>query len=125
MDSNDPVVMSNSFSVGEVIGNASNGSFVGEIGTNIEIRDSYYDSSTSGVSAAVGDGPDDGITGLTTSQLQRSAATENTTLAFNPVWIATDGYPIHVWRVDDYTLSLSGSDIETDDTATSTVTLSL
>jgi len=124
-DTASTVAMSTSFSVGDVDGNATNGSFAGRVATGVTVDDSYFDSSTSGVSAAVGDGPDDGITGLTTSQLQGSAATENTNLSFNPVWIATDGYPLHVWRVDDYTLSLSGTDIDTDDTAMSTVTLSL
>jgi len=113
-----------SYSVGTVSGTTNVGGFAGEVST-ITVVDSYWDTEASGTATATGTGPTTNSTGLTTSELQGSASTENTNLAFNPVWIATDGYPIHVWRVDDYDLSVGQTTLAPGETTTSTVTLSL
>ncbi len=116
--------ISTSYSIGFVTINSGGdpGGFVGS--GQGDITDSYWDTESSGTDSS-GTQEVDGITGLTTDEFQGSSVYDTTELAFNPVWIATDDYPLLVWQVDDYTLSLSETDLDEDDTADSTVTLSL
>ncbi|EMA58241.1 beta strand repeat-containing protein [Halorubrum lipolyticum] len=113
-----------SYSVGTVTGTETVGGFAGEI-SSIPVVDSYWDTETSGTDTPNGTGPATGLTGLTTSELQGSNVTETTALAFNPVWVATDAYPIHAWRVDDYALSVGETTLDPDETTAATVTLTL
>ena len=113
--------ISTTYAVGTV---TSDGSDVGGlIGFNSaegsEITESYWDINTTTQSD-----PADGE-GLTTAEITGAASLDNLDFAFNPTWIATDDYPRLVWQVDDYTLSLSDTDIDDGETADSTVTLSL
>ena len=113
-----------SYAVGTIAGNGNVGGFAGEV-SSITVVDSCWNTETSGTNTATGTGSAAGITGLTTSELQGSQVTETTALAFNPVWVATDAYPIHAWRVDDYALSLGETTLDPDETTQATVSLAL
>ena len=115
-----------SYSVGTVTGNENVGGFAGEI-TSVEVSvvDTYWNTETSGTNTATGTGPETNITGLTTSELQGANVTETTALAFNPVWVATDAYPIHAWRVDEYALSVGETTLDPGETTQATVSLTL
>ena len=100
-------------------GTSEVGGLVGRNAETDEAITSYWDVDTTNQSES------DGGEGLTTAEMTGSASLDNLDFAFNPTWIATDDYPLLVWQVDDYTLSLSATDIDDDETADSTVTLSL
>ena len=113
--------ISTTYAVGTVTSDGSDvGGLIGFNGAEgSEITESYWDINTTTQSD-----PADGE-GLTTAEITGAASLDNLDFAFNPTWIATDDYPRLVWQVDDYTLSLSDTDIDDGETADSTVTLSL
>ncbi len=90
-----------SYSTGSVDGIIAAGGFVGT--KNGTIAGSYWDTESSGNDNATGtDAETEGVTGLTTEQMQGEDATEIMT-AFNweTIWITTDTYPILFWQQND------------------------
>lgn len=91
-----------SYSSGEVLGNSNTGGFAGYRGTySANMNATYWDTEASGTSDATGAGGDGGITGLTTSEMQGSAAETNMSIDFTNTWQTKenpDDYPWLQWQ---------------------------
>ena len=94
-------IVENSYSTGFVDGVDFTGGFIGlRSGT---ILGSYWNTESSGNDNATGtDAEVEGVTGLTTDQMQGDDASVNMT-AFNwdTIWITTESYPILIWQQND------------------------
>ena len=117
--------ISSAYATGTVADGEGNGGLAGSVGAESKITGAYWDIEASGTDVAVGDaGEREGVTGLTTDEMQGSGSL-SLEFAFNPTWIASDEYPLLVREVDDYALTVDEIDLEVEETAEATVTLTL
>jgi len=90
--------VTHSYATGDVSGSSRVGGLVGSNGGNV--TESYWDTETTGQSTSAGNG-----TGLTTSEMTGSAATNNMQgFNFTSTWETVtnpDDYPILVWQTDE------------------------
>ncbi len=103
-DSSSNGIISEAYAAGNVSGgiNTVTGGLAGT--NNTEIEHSYWDTEATGQSDGVGDGSDEGVTGLTTNEMTGPDAEDNMTgFDWDDIWIVNSdpaGYPILWWQVE-------------------------
>lgn len=87
-----------SYATGDVTGEDRTGGLIGR--NQDSVVSSYWDIESSGTSTGIGADPDDGVTGLTTSEMQGSSAEINMPgLDFSGNWSTVENnYPILQWQ---------------------------
>ncbi len=98
-------IISETYAAGEVSGPGLGLDHGGLAGSNTtEIENSYWDTEATGQSDGVGDGTDEGVTGLTTDEMTGPDAEDNMTgFDWDDIWIVNSdpaGYPILWWQVE-------------------------
>lgn len=89
------------------------GGFAGLNDQDGEIFDSFWDLESSGNENGVGGGVTDGVTGLTTSQMSGTTASEHMTgFDFAETWKLSSGYPALYWQKTEVSTSISDSETE-------------
>jgi PGF-CTERM protein len=116
-----PSTIRDGFAYGAVDGNDSVGGAVGE--SQNTVSDLYWDEAETTQSESAG-----GATGLTTAQMTGANATADGSmdaLDYDNTWLAVDDYPLLVWQVDSYDLSLADDEIDVGETTEATVDVTL
>ncbi|MFC6757802.1 MULTISPECIES: CARDB domain-containing protein [Haloarcula] len=110
--------------------NGRYGNVAGQVLNDDPFTDIYYDTDEATLEKTVGTGGDDvsdgAITGVSTDEMQGTAARENMdALNFGPAWTATDEYPVHNWAVENVSFSLKDTRVARGNATDATVTLDL